>query len=63
VFRRQFRSLGVGGVWCHESVTQELQEEGRRVPKCQEGDLAQLQPDGAQLIASRTSEVDRVRCQ
>jgi hypothetical protein len=24
----------VGGVWCHESVTQELQEEGRRVPKC-----------------------------
>ncbi len=44
-------------------MTQELQEEGRRVPKCQEGDLAQLQPDGAQLIASRTSEVDRVRCQ
>jgi hypothetical protein len=43
-------------------MTQKLQEEGRRVPKCQEGNLSQLQLDGAQLIASRTSEVDRVKC-
>jgi len=52
----------VDGVWCHESMTQELQEEGRRVPKCQEGNLSQLQPDGVQLIASRTLEVNRVKC-
>jgi len=53
----------VGKVWCHESVAQKFQEEGCRVPKCQEGDFSQLQPNGAQFIASRTLEVDRVMCQ
>ncbi len=53
----------VGRVWCHESMTQKLQEEGHCVPKCQEGDFSQLQPDGAQSIANKTSKVDRIRCQ
>jgi hypothetical protein len=63
VFRRQFKSLGGrrGLVsWISDSRASRggascAQVSGRRI--------LTMQPDGAQLIASRTSEVDKVRCQ